>query len=266
LEFSNHRKSYFKFLFINKSSILFLYFYQNASAQIVNVENKRKTLQDTSGIFGIVDFGFNLVENGSTIISFRSGAQIEWRKEKNLWLSSTDFNLVRVQDNDFVNNGFQHLRYNYDFDPRWTYEAFGQAQFNEKTRVQLRALLGTGLRLLLAKKKKSKAYFGAAYMFEYNEIADTSIIHRDQRLSSYLSFTWQALDNLSFSGTSYFQPLWKDFGNARLSSLTTMQLKITDKLAFKTTFQITFDGQLKRDAPGTPATIYSFVNGLRWEF
>lgn len=247
-------------------SVLFLMICANVSAQIVNVENKRKALQDTSGVFGNLNFGFNLVENGSTIFTFKGGAQVDWKNGKNLWLSSTNFNLVRVQGSDFVNNGFQHLRYNYELSKRWTYEAFGQAQYNERTRMKLRALLGTGGRLLLADKEHAKAYFGTAYMLEYNEIADTNIIHRDQRLSTYLSFVWQPVSNLTFSGTSYFQPLLTDFKNARLSSLTTMELKITNKLAFKTTFQITYDGQLKEDSPGVPSTIYSLVNGLRWDF
>jgi putative salt-induced outer membrane protein YdiY len=120
--------------------------------------------------------------------------------------------------------------------------------------------------LTLADNDKSKAFWGVAYMWEYNEIKDTNIIHRDHRLSTYLSFNWQPVDNLTLSGTSYYQPVLPDFGNARLSSLTTVQIKITDKLSFKTTFQITYDGQLKKDAPDVPATTYSLINGLRWDF
>lgn len=247
-------------------SVLLFLLSINAQAQIVNIENKRTNQQDTSGVFGNIDLGFNLVENGSTILTLRSGGQIEWTKGKNLWLSSTNFNLVKVQNDRFVNNGFQHLRYNYNFNKTWTYEAFGQTQFNEKTRVKLRLLAGTGGRLTLSNSNKSKAFIGVAYMFEFNEIKDTNIIHRDHRLSTYLSFNWKPLKNLTLSGTSYYQPLLNNFGNARLSSLTAMQLKITDKLAFKMTFQITHDGQLKRDAPGVPATTYSLINGLRWDF
>jgi putative salt-induced outer membrane protein YdiY len=255
--------NYYKKLIIHT---LLLVLSISAQAQIVNVENKRTHQQDTSGVFGNVDLGVNLVENGSTILTLRSGAQVEWLKGKNLWLSSTNFNLVRVQEDRFVNNGFQHLRYNYNFNKRWTYEAFGQLQFNEKTRIKLRALAGTGGRLTLANKDKSKAFWGMAYMFEFNEISDTNIINRDHRLSTYLSFNWQPLNNLTFSGTSYYQPILNDFGNGRLSSLLMLQLNITDKLSFKTTFQITYDGQLKRDAPGVPATTYSLINGLRWDF
>ena len=238
----------------------------NAQSQIVNVENKRTHQSDTSGVFGNVDLGVNLVENGSTILTLRGGAQVEWLKGKNLWLSSSNFNLVKVQEESFVNNGFQHFRYNYNFNQRWTYEAFTQAQFNEKTRIKLRALVGTGARLTIADTDKSKAFWGVAYMFEYNEISDTNIINRDNRLSTYLSFNWQPVENLTFSGTSYYQPILPDFNKARLSSLTTVQIKITDKLSFKTTFQITYDGQLREDAPDVPATTYSLINGLRWDF
>jgi len=237
-----------KILIIN---LLFFIGSQKVMSQIVNIENKRIHQSDTTGLFGHLYLGLNLVENGNTIFTFRSGGQAEWLKDKNLWLSTTDFNLIKVNENEFVNNGFQHLRYNRKLNKKWTYEAFGQIQFNERTRIKLRALLGTGIRITLVEK---------------DEIKDTTIVHRDQRLSSYLSFHWQPNKNITFSGTSYYQPILTEFSNIRLSSSTGMQLKITDKLSFKTTFQITFDGQIKRDTPEITDTIYSLVNGIRWDF
>ena len=173
---------------------------------------------------------------------------------------------MRVNENDFVNNGFQHFRYNYNYSKRWTFEGFTQVQYNEKTRIQLRSIVGAGPRLTISEKEKAKAYLGLAYMFEYNEIKDTSIIHRDNRLSSYLSFFWQPVEQFSLSGTTYYQPIINDLANLRLSSATTLQVKITDKLSLKLSFQITHDERVKRDAPNVPATIYTFLNGIRWDF
>ena len=95
------------------------------SAQIVNIEKKRrKNLQDTSGIFGQIDLGFNIVNNTKQIISTNAAANLTWRKNKTTLISITDFGFVSAGGDRFVNRGFQHLRYNYELNDRITWEVF----------------------------------------------------------------------------------------------------------------------------------------------
>ncbi|RMG81846.1 MAG: DUF481 domain-containing protein [Bacteroidetes bacterium] len=235
-------------------------------AQIVNIEDKRISKTDTSGVFGNLDLGANWVENGKTVLTLRGSGRIDFLRKKHLFFSLTNFNLVKVESNEFVNDGFEHLRYNYVTDKKWTYEAFLQAQYNERIRLKFRGLAGTGARFEWLKKADHRAYFGAAYMFEYEKIRDTSLTHRNHRLSTYLSFQFRPLKNLTFSGTTYYQPLFADFGDFRLSSQTAASLKITDRLSFQVTFNLQYDARLKEDAPNIPATSYALVNGLRWAF
>lgn len=236
------------------------------NAQIVNIEDKRTHRKDTSGIFGNVDLGANLVENGKTILTLAGGIKLELLRNKNLFLSLTNFNLVKVEENDFVNNGFQHFRYNYNFNNRLTYEAFLQGQYNERIRIQFRGLAGTGMRFQFVKKEKQKAFIGTAYMFEYEDIRDTSITHRNHRMSNYFSFNLKPFSTLTLSGTTYYQPLLSNFNDVRLSSQTAVQVQITTKLSLRIAFSLTYDSRLKQDAPDAPNTIYSLVNGLRWKF
>ena len=103
-------------------------------------------------------------------------------------------------------------------------------------------------------------------MFEYdeeNEGEDQVIFSRDHRLSSYINLHLQPVDYIKLNSTTYFQPVLTRFSDMRLSSETNLQIKVTKKLTFSTTFTILFDS---RAPEGVPETIYSFLNGLQFSF
>ena len=157
------------------------------NAQIINIEKKRINQIDTIGWFGNVDLGFSIFQNGSTIFTFNGGSLIEYVRNKHLFLAINQFNLLKAERENFLNDGFQHLRYNYAIHPWLTYEAFGQAQYNEKVRIRFRGLLGTGMRF---KPFRDKNFFlGASYMYEYEEESKTEVIHRGHRMSTYVFFS-----------------------------------------------------------------------------
>ena len=236
-------------------------------AQIVNIEDKRAAPLDSTGWTGQLDAGVQLVDNGASVLTVNGRATLQAQLRRHTWLSFSDFALVRAADQDFVNQGFQHLRYNYRWAERWTYEAFAQVQYNERLLIGLRTLLGTGVRHQLVKTQAAKGLFvGLAYMYEYDEVDDRRIFHRDHRLSSYLSFRIHPTPTLQLAGTTYYQPLLTAFSTYRLSSRTQVGLSINDKLSFTSTFELTYDARLREDAPNVPATIYKWVNGLRYRF
>ncbi len=247
------------------TTLLSLFTY-GAFAQIVNIEDKRSALADTSAWFGHVDLKFNLVENGNSIISINGNIRLEYLRNRHTFLGLTNYNLGKVGANDFINQGFQHLRYNYKVKKRLTWEAFTQAQYNEKIKLQLRWLLGTGPRFELFKREKNRAYLGTLYMFEYDEEVfgdDFEEYHRDHRLSTYFSFNVQPHPNVRISGTTYFQPVLTDLSDLRISSQTSLNFDISSHWAFSSAFSITFDS----DTPeGVVNTIYQWQNGLRWSF
>ncbi|MEL6636800.1 MAG: DUF481 domain-containing protein [Bacteroidota bacterium] len=239
--------------------------------QIVNIEDRRSFRADTIAWFGNVQLGFNLVDNGDPVYTLNGGINVEYQRMRHLFLSFSRFNLVRVVDQDFVNDGFQHLRYNYTLGPRLTWEAFAQAQYNEKIKLRFRGLIGTGPRWsLLPEASKQRAFLGALYMYEYNEdnVAtetnpDALDYLRDHRLSAYLALRFAIGANLVLASTSYFQPVIDNFADQRLSSQTTGQLTITEKLKFTTTFSILYDTRVPE---GVPNTTYRWINGIRWNW
>lgn len=241
-----------------------------AQSQIVNIEDRRSQNRDTILWLGNLQLGFNLVENGKAVYTLNGGINAEYIHHRHVFLSFTRYNLVRAGEEDFVNDGFQHLRYNYELKPRLTWEIFAQAQYNERIKLRLRTLLGTGLRFsLLPIESEQRAYLGFSYMYEYNEENQEAdgvpfiSYFRDHRMSNYVSFWIKLGENTILANTSYYQPLLNNFADLRLSSQTSVQIGITRKLKFNTKFSIIYDSRVPDEVSNT---IYNWSNGLRLDF
>lgn len=236
-------------------------------SQIVNIESQRRLFEsDTTEWFGAVDLGFNLTQNGNSVYTFTGNAHFERHRQKNLWISLTNYRLVNINGESFINSGFQHFRYNRQLSGFVTGEVFGQLQYDERLRIKVRGLLGIGPRFHLLSFDQGVVYLGLSYMYQYEEIAKTNIIHRDHRLNSYLSMNYEFLPGFRLISTSYYQPLITDLSVTRFSSQSSILLKISSHLSFRTAFNITIDSRLSEDASGVPVTVYSLVNGLKWTF
>lgn len=251
------------------SVFVLLFFFKNNSlqAQIVNIENKRSNLVDTSGVFGYLSLGANFVKNTKSVTTISGDIRIEYLRNKSRFLSLTNYNLIRANSDRFIDNGFSHLRYNYEINKRIEYEIFMQSQFNNQVRLQLRALAGTGMRFQLYQAENQQVYIGLSYLYEYNEIEIVSefvSFFYDHRMSSYLSASIQPFsESFLITNTTYYQPLITDFSEVRLSSQTALTFTLTEQLKFSTIFSITNDTRVPENVP---ATYYSVRNGIRWEF
>ena len=231
--------------------------------QIVNIERERIASADSVGWFG--DAGLNFSTSRTTVshLSLGINTQVQRKGRKSLLLLLTDFNLLNAGDQEFVNNAFAHLRFNTKVSNVIRWEWFTQIQYNNLTKIDQRWLAGSGPRLKLTPYETAKFYWGVAYMYEYEELIDPALIHRDHRLSSYLSFTLAPVENVTFISTTYVQPLLRDFKDYRLHNENVLILAITGNLSLDIRFQVSYDA-----APpeGVPEVIYKSVNGLTYEF
>jgi hypothetical protein len=142
-------------------------------------------------------------------------------------------------------------------------EVFTQIQYNSLTKINRRALGGTGLRFKLTQYEHAKFYLGNAYMYEYEELLNPVVYHKDHRMSSYFSFSLRPEETVSFVSTIYVQPLLKSPSDYRLSSETTLSLGITEKLSLTSSFKYSYDAV---PPAGVPTSVYYFSNGLSVEF
>ena len=154
--------------------------------------------------------------------------------KRHLALFVNDLGFERSGGQSFVNQGSQHLRYNYKLLENITWEAFVQSQYNSIAKIQFRGLTGIGPRLKLLGLEKYRLYVGTLVMYEHEELdEETLIINRDWRASSYLSLSFFPTDNITFVSTTYYQPVLNDFKDYRIASENSFVLGIFEKLSLK---------------------------------
>jgi len=210
--------------------------------------------------FVTLDIG--LIKNTNSTFKITNRVRLQYNTYKNLYLFINDINLQQIEDNSFVNKGFQHLRYNRKRTELLKLEGFAQNQYDAVSNIRFRGLLGAGTRFKLSKTKNYRFYLGTLFMYEYKEAYDISIL-RDFRGRIYLSFRLYPLSNLSIESTTYYQPLIKQLSDYRISNETSMSLKVFKDLAFKTSFILNFDtnpivGISNTQDELTNGTIYTF--------
>jgi hypothetical protein len=250
-------------LFLKKARYITLFFFLPAAvlAQIINIEGKR-FLKDTNGFVGTTSGNFNINQNVSQVISFGINQHVQYKNNRHRILSISDWAFINAGHTDFVNAGYQHLRYNYKLNRLVTWEAFVQAQYNKVLKLNRRYLTGTGPRLRVVKKENVKVYAACLYMYEYQSQNFDSTEQYNHRLSAYVTLTI-AYKKIEFSSTTFYQPHLQDFANYRIANDSSFELGINKSLNFKTSFNLLFD---TRQPVGVPDLTYVLKNGLTYKF
>ncbi|TYP99862.1 uncharacterized protein DUF481 [Tenacibaculum adriaticum] len=234
-----------------------------AQSQIINVENLRR-VTDTSGWSGYTRFDFQLIKNKNSIFVLSNDVRVQYKTKNHLWLLINDVDFKKANSTKLVSKNAQHLRYNYRFHSKITWEAFLQSQEDEISAIRFRGLAGTGFRFKFFKSEEYKFYLGSLLMFEHeNSNSQIKRIHNDWRNSSYLSFSLYPKENVTVVSTTYFQPRLNQFSDFRVSSQTSVILTIFKNLAFTATFSYQFD---KFPVEGVPKEQYTLKNGLVYSF
>jgi hypothetical protein len=227
-------------------SIYFLFSLHSISAQIVNIENKH-IVEDTSGWAGVIDAGLSMVQNKSLLISSSLKSRIQHRTRNNYILWINDVGYAGSNKIVFNNTGMSHLRYANRIYKGLKWESFVQVQYNQILSQKLRALIGSGLRLKILDTNYTKAFCGISTFIEYEELRNPVIYQTDLRASSYLSWFVSPHNRYSFSGTAYYQPLWKDFKDYRLMLQTSLTFPFLKKIDFKIDFNLQYDSRPPKD-------------------
>lgn len=235
-------------------------------SQIVNIEEQRITgTNDSVRWYGHANLGATLVKVQEEILQLNAAAQVEYKKNKGLFLLLLDGRFLRAGGKDFNNAGFAHLRFNRKITDPVSAEVFTQVQYNKLLFIELRALAGGGLRYRLFKDAagKNRIYAGAAYLYEHNSFTDETQDRYWHRLSNYLSFTFRPWQGVKLSSTTYFQPEICDWSNYRFSTEWRLDTPLGKKLSFFTDFSFGIDKALPTDAP---TEFYTWLNGLTFRF
>jgi len=236
---------------------------KSASSQIVNIEEYRIST-DSVGWAGSADASLFLNKNNDFLFSILTNAQIQHKRPKTLWLLINDMSTVQANEQDaFVNAGFLHFRMNYKLSDRFVIEAFSQGLFNGPLGVKWKLLNGAGLRYKVIGSKKFRLYVASLYMQETERNIDATENLYFNRMSNYISLTWEPAKNSRISNTTYYQPVIKNFSDYRIASNTSIKAFLTKAVYLELEYNLFLD-----TAPpaNTPGTVYTLKSGIGVEF
>ena len=246
--------------------ILFLLLFLNSYiiyAQIINTESLRM-VTDTTGWSGKIGFDINLSKNTRSLFRIKNNIHVQYKTKKHLFIFINKIGFEKVDNEEFVNKGVQHFRYNYKFNTKLSGEFFLQNQYNALYKIDFRELAGAGLRYKLTKSEKYKVYLGSLLMYEYEKInADFDNYNKDWRNSNYLSFSFFFTDKISLKSTTYYQPKLQKLSDYRIAHQSAFKFSIIKNLAYKLAFNYTYDAL---PVIGIPNEEYHITNGLIYQF
>lgn len=216
------------------------------------------------GLGGNITTQVNLVQNYSNTFETKNLAQLYWKSQRHQIMSVSALNLTIFEKERIRNDGYQHLRYNFHWKPRWTPEVFVQYQYNEWLKMAFRSLHGAGMRMTILDNDSAQTtvFAGLSYMHEFEE-ETTGRTFIGHRANLYFSVGLPVGKIMHIDAIGYFQPnvLW--LRDIRTSIEATVLIHITNKLMLSLSYGIVYDG----DPPkGMRNVFYDLKNGLRYAF
>lgn len=199
-------------------------------------------------------------------MEFKNLIDVQYAFKKNSFIFINDIRLLGIDKGSLINNGFQHLRYNYTLKDSsfLTLEAFGQFQYNEQKLLEKRILGGMGPRFRVIKKPSVTWYVAPLSMFEYEQLNDTlNTETRRVRLDAYTNLNLTLNKYISYNLIVYWQPDYTDFQDYRLSGETGLRLNLSKYFSYEVGFSADYDNQPPANVQNT---FWSFNNRLVLKF
>lgn len=254
-------RNYPSFILIN--AIIFMLIPSISTAQLVNVEKSRKEAQP--GLQGHIDLNLMLTQNTRQIFEAGSSTLLQYSMNRHTILAINSIGFMRVEGNNLINNGFQHLRYNYTLgDGLTTAEIFTQHQYNSIRLMKRRFLLGGGPRFRIYESDDLGIYIAPLVMYEQELLDEVEETKTDKfKGDLYISLTYALDERINFSHTTYYQPDFAVIKEYRIASETGLELKFGDSFSFLVTYNLLYDSAPPGDIPNL---FYTLKNGIKYSF
>ncbi len=199
----------------------------------------------------------------------KGGAEGEARAPNNVVFLTSNYSFSQLNDNRFINNATSHLRFIRQHSRRLSFEAFGQHQFNEFTRLEQRLLFGGGGRFLMIEEANFELFLGTGYMLERESLDLPPQAIEPRRSEHHRSTNYATLrfnsedDRMRLVETVYLQARLDRIDDYRLLSETSFEIQLLRKLALAVNLNIAHDSE---PPFGVKSTDVVLSNSLRYTF
>ena len=230
---------------------LTLGFAEPADGQIITT--LRRWSDAEPGWSGDVEGAFALAEGNSEYLELTGGASVQLVAERHRVRALGSGSLRRAGGEKIAESVLAHLRHNYTLTALVSTLVFAQYQADPFRRLARRTLLGAGARLDVVRRERWEAALGLSYMYEAEEITDDPVggIEREGRGSFFLNAIGDVTETLRVDVSSFYQPLFSDFGDARAYTAASLRLDVVGELDLIVRFDLTYDSRPPEDVEPT---------------
>jgi hypothetical protein len=248
-------------------------------SQILKV-NKNNLNKDSANYWlGALSFNFDLnnrsvtSENENTFVGLTGTTDLVYLSDMHAYILINNINYFTSSSDDgaFISTGYSHFRLNWLRKKNLSYETYSQVQYDKGRNMQLRFLVGGGIRYRLTDSDETLVVIGTGIMQEHEEwqvpdMEETIVTRNIWKNSTYVNGTFQLADPLKLDVIVYYQGGYdekSDLFRNRINGDMQLTIQISNRLSFLAIFS----GQYE-DEPIIPINkfIYSFKNGIKWVF
>ena len=244
-----------------------LLIWSSTAFAIVNMESLHlgKPVVGFSGEFDVTaDAEYGNTEKQSV----GTGIKLQWAQEGYTSFVLADYAYGENAGITNKNKSFVHVRHIRELGAKLSWEAFSQISNNEFTRLNLRALLGGGLRLKLTEDSTQSAMFLGLEGFYEKEKLNINSSKNDNHSSTlrgnlYLVAKYPFNENVSLLSSTYYQPDLGEVSDFRAIENASLVSKLSQDLSLKLGLDIQHDSN---PAPGVEHTDAGLTIGISVSF
>jgi len=182
----------------------------------------------------------------------------------------SNFDYLRINDNDFLNFGLIHGRAIYNFEKKLNFETFIQYSFDNFRGLAPRWIFGGTFRNKLVDSDKITFVLGLGALYEnetwFHPFEENFVEVDFIKSSNYVSFRWTVNEYVDMNMVNYYQVGYDRTIEAlrnRISGTINLNTKISDRFSFNNSFEYSYE-----DKPIVPITkfIFALRSGISFDF
>jgi len=168
----------------------------------------------------------------------------------------------------FLSTGLLHLRQSYAVRPWLLSESFAQVNYDRARLLELRDLVGAGVRARLANNARARVWVATGVMFEHERLdLPAGAVHPARvsvlRSSSYGALRVRPAGNLVLASTTYVQPRFDHPEDVRVLEDFALSVAVSRAFTITVSFDLHYDSRPPDDIASLDTTLLS---GFRMSF
>lgn len=211
---------------------------------------------------GETGFDVSLSKFNDRVFKLGNETNAAFYSGRHRYLFLTSVELIDVDGSSVISNGYFHLRSTFNETQTFSPELFSQYQYNENLGMQERFLTGASVRYSFLDRPAIRGSFVTGGMFEHEKwgTEDLSTVENNQfKSTSSLVVRGQIAPQVQLLVIGYYQARPDRFFKPRVISENQLNMQITNHLAFRVKFTLSYDVEPVIDIP---KLTYELKNGL----